>query len=185
MISGSKIREYFIYKQLARNNRYKLLPKFDIPKVWEDIAEICNELNVSYTYYIDCIFEMLNSAKYTIFPKTLLNPKFKRNVINKQTEFGKNIFKDINEYIKEEYDKSLFTIREFLRTHPGETFLTVVRMQGFMIPAWLRMSLAPDDPIIKAKYLEKAKEDVNNIIGLKEALKNGDQTFIDSKWIAQ
>lgn len=180
MADAESIRWYFIQRQTEKNKYYKLLPKFDDYEVWNKIADKCRELNVTEKYLVDCIFDELKSTRYTIYPKSLLNSRFLNQVKFIQTNIGKDTQIDATEFVDREYDKAITTIKNFLKAHPDMSHSTVLRMDGFAIPAWLRMSFEPSDKRIRDKYYERAKMEVENINGLKEAIVS---KGLNSSWL--
>lgn len=181
-VSLEYIRQYFIKRQRERNKFYKLLPKFDQIEVWQKLADNCKKLDVTEKFYIDFVFDELANARQTIFPKTLLNSKIIGKIKIYQETIGKQIQLTAKEYVDQEFQKAFSAIKNFLQTHPGSSHLTVLRMAGFQIPAWLRLSLAPTDPKVYTHYIAEARKELANIKGLKEAIE-ATKGLLNTSWI--
>lgn len=176
------IREYFIMRQKERNPFYKLMPKYDKVDIWQKISEKCQKLDVTEKFYVDFVFDTWGKRGITIFPATLINSKIERKIQQYQETVGKQTQISAEQYVDQEYKKAVEIIRNFLKSHPGGSHITVLRLGGFQIPAWLRLSLSPEDDIVRSKYLDDAKKDLANIKGLATAIaeKKG---LLDFSWI--
>lgn len=176
------IRAYFITRQKERNPFYKLMPKYDREDIWQKISEKCQQLDVTEKFYIDFVFDTWGKRDITIFPATLINSKIERKIQQYQETVGKQTQISAEQYVDQEYKKAVEIIRNFLKSHPGGSHITVLRLGGFQIPAWLRLSLSPEDDIVRSKYLDDAKKDLANIKGLAKAIaeKKG---LLDFSWI--
>lgn len=163
-----EIRLAFVESKTNGRNNFVLTKGFDNEKIWERAAKLCLYFNIEPKELVNIVAKHCNKKNIIMMQHHLVGLQTEKLIRDYVQEKKINKIDSIEKYV----DKAISFAETLL--HAQKDFEYVLKSPSNAIEPWLRLYLGKNTHCyeeIKEIWGERAKNQINNIDGLKEELK--------------